>query len=376
MKLLFVAGGSGGVVFAITPLAVAARVAGHEVYVAGPQNVASTVTSAGLPFVAVTDRTMPDFLADRQGNKVEVPQDLHERFIFNGRIMGRFAAACVPGLLELVERWRPDVVVGGALSFAAPVIAGHLGVPFVRHAIDMGEPRTIDLAAAAELGVELAQLGLHDMPRPDLFIDICPPTMRRADAPAAQLMRYVPFVTQRQVEPWMYTRGDKPRVLVTAGSRVTKEFDFDILVSLGNGVAELDVELLIAAPEAISEELRPLLPDNVRVGWMPLDVVGRTCDLFVHHAGGNTMLAGMAYGVPQVLIPYLPYVVDYTSRLAQFGAAKMLTPEEDSTENIVAACREVLGDPSYAGRARELSEEMAAQPKPSEVVEILEKLAG
>ncbi|MCF2435637.1 hypothetical protein LV779_18260 [Streptomyces thinghirensis] len=66
-------------------------------------------------------------------------------------------------------------------------------------------------------------------------------------------------------------------------------------------MAALDVELLVAAPEAVAAELGPL-PDNVRAGWIRLDVVARTCDLTVSHAGGNTVLSSMAAGVPQVLI--------------------------------------------------------------------------
>jgi UDP:flavonoid glycosyltransferase YjiC (YdhE family) len=375
MRVLFVAGGSGGVIFAVTPLALAARNAGHDVLVATPENTVPTVTSTGLPALAVTDKTMMDFMfTDRLGTALTLPLDPHERLVFNGRGFGRFAASSLSVLTELAEDWRADVVVGGALSFAAPLIASKLGVPHVKHAIDMGEPRVIDLAAAAELGPELEALGLEDMPGSDLFVDICPPSLRRSTADC-QSMRYIPVSSPRQVQPWMYRRGARPRVLVTAGSRVTKDYDFDVLKGLVDKVSKLDVELLVAAPDDIADDLRPL-PDNVFAGWIPLDVVIRTMDLLVHHAGGNTMLTAMANGVPQVLIPYLPNVADYANRLSTFGAARTIEPGQDNAEAIVEAATEILGDPSYRERAQEIAEENASLPTPAEVVGVVEKLVA
>ncbi|WP_243788679.1 nucleotide disphospho-sugar-binding domain-containing protein [Saccharopolyspora gloriosae] len=376
MRVLFVAGGSGGVIFAVTPLALAVRNAGHEVLVATPENTVPTVTSTGLPAVAATDKTMMDFMfADRLGTPLTLPKDPHERLIFNGRGFGRFAAHSLPALTQLTEDWRPDVVVGGALSYSAPLIAAKLGVPHVKHAIDMGEPRVLDLAAAAELGPELAELGLDDLPRPDLFVDVCPPSLRRADAADCQPMRYIPVSSQRRIEPWMYRRGTRPRLLVTAGSRVTKEYDFEVLDGLVRKVSKLDVELLVAAPDDIATDLGSL-PENVHAGWIPLDVVVRTTDLLVHHAGGNTMLTAMANGVPQVLIPYLPNVVDYADRLSSFGAAKTIQPGADSAEAIVEAATEVVNDLTYRDRAQEVAAENAAMPTPAEVTGVLEELAA
>ncbi|WP_434600551.1 glycosyltransferase [Streptomyces sp. A5-4] len=232
----------------------------------------------------------------------------------------------------------------------------------------------MDLAAAAELGFSLKRLGLYDMPRFDLFVDTCPPSLRVWDAPAAQPMRYVPCTTPKKLAPWMYTKGSRPRVMVTAGSRITPDYYYDVLAALVEKVQHLDVELLVGAPDDMAAKLGPL-PDNVRAGWLPLDVVAPTCDVVVNHAGGNTVLGSMAHGVPQVLIPYLPYVVDYSTRLTEYGASKMIRPGDDTAENITAAVREVLDTPSYREQAGNLRDEMALMPTPAAVVAALEKQA-
>ncbi|GAB3949009.1 glycosyltransferase [Streptomyces sparsus] len=361
-------------IFSLIPLAQAARNAGHEVFLAGPEDVMQTVTNAGLPGVPVTSTSMMDTLLDDDGNRRVIPEDLHERFLFNGRCFGRFAEKCLKGLIPLVERWRPDLVVGGVFAFAAPLVAACAGVPYVKHAVDMGEPRTIDLAAAAELGYSLERLGLYDMPRSDLFVDTCPPSLRLWDAPAAQPMRYIPYTTPKKLEPWMYVKGERPRVMVTAGSRITPEYYFDVLAALVKNVQDLDVELLVGAPDDMAARLGPL-PDNIRAGWLPLDVLAPTCDVVVNHGGGNTVLGSMAHGVPQVIIPYLPYVVGYSTRLADYGAAKIIAPGEDTAETITDAVREILGTPSFQERAESLRAEMAGMPTPAEVVRVLEQQA-
>ncbi|MFD2621827.1 glycosyltransferase [Streptomyces chumphonensis] len=362
-------------IFGIVPLAQEMRNAGHEVLMAAPENCMPTIMNAALPAVPVSSKAMQEALVDRRGVRVPIPEDLHERYIFNGRTFGRYAASCLEGLLALVDRWPPDVVVGGALAFAAPLVAAYAGVPYVKQAIDMGEPRTIDLAAAAELAPEMEQLGLYDMPRPDLFIDICPPSLRPWDAPVAQLMRYVPYSTQRPVQSWTYRRSDRPRVLVSAGSRVTPDSDFGILRGLVDKVSQLDVEVLVAAPEDVAQRLQPL-PPHVRAGWIPLPQAAPKCDLVVHHAGGNTTMGYASYGVPQILVPYLPYCVDYSERLSRYGAATMILPEEDSAENIVQACARVLTDPAYRERAADLAAEISGLPNMFEVVGTVESLVA
>lgn len=46
------------------------------------------------------------------------------------------------------------------------------------------------------------------------------------------------------------------------------------------------------------------LPPNVRaVGWAPLAEALATCAGVVHHGGAGTLLAALAAGVPQIVVP-------------------------------------------------------------------------
>ncbi|MEU1013222.1 glycosyltransferase [Streptomyces sp. NPDC005890] len=378
LRMLFVAAGSPATVFALAPLATAARNAGHDVVVAATEDMVPVVVEAGLPGVPATRRSMRAYMFEtRDGTPLALPADTATRLRFGGHGFGRLAAGSLPALRALSRDWRPDIVVGGTLSFAAALLAVELGVPYVRHAWDMGEPVEMDHGAAEELAPELARLGLPRLPDPQLWIHICPPSVLAPDAPAGAVMRFVPTGRQRRLEPWMYTATDRPRICVTAGSRVSGEQDVDHLERLVAEVARTDAraEVVIAAPDDVAAALTARRPE-VRAGWLPLATVLRTCRALVHAGGGQTALTAMQAGVPQLVVPNMPKLVPHSQRLSAYGAAVTLLPGQDTPEAIAAACHRLVTAPSYTERSRELAAEMAALPGPAEVLASVEELAA
>ncbi|MEV4827308.1 glycosyltransferase [Micromonospora sp. NPDC049257] len=373
MRFLFVTGGSPATVFPLTPLATAARNAGHEVIVASTEETLPAIVGAGLPGLCVSPVPIRHHITtDRSGAAITEPTDPEAHMIYIGHAFGRLAAACIDPLLDFAAQWRPDVVVGGMLTFAAPLLASRLGVPYVRHSWDTGEPPVVDSAAERELRPELERLGLARLPVADLWIDICPPSLRPADAGPAQPMRFAPTNMQRPLEPWMYVRGEQRRIVVTAGTKVARGNFFDYLVDLVGKVKTVGAEVVVATPAAVSDELSQRL--GVRAGWLPLDVVARNCDVLVHHGGGGTALTGMACAVPQLLIPNMPKLLAPSRRLADSGAAVMLLPGEDTAEAIAAGVDQLLHQPIHRERAAVLSQEIMTMPSAADVVDVVEKL--
>ncbi|AJT68457.3 hypothetical protein T261_6855 [Streptomyces lydicus] len=380
MRVLFVTGGGQATVFSLAPLATALRGAGHEIFMAANSDLMSATEAAAIPAVSTTDLPIRHFISqDRQGRPVPPPLDagVAEQGVFTGRWFGRMAAASLGVLKEFTAAWRPDVVVGGTMTYAAPLLARHLGVPWVRLAWDAIDATHVHPGADEELQPELSELGLAHLPEPDLFIDVCPPSLRPAAARPASPMRYVPANRQRQLEPWMYTRGDRRRICLTAGSQVTRDGHHKLFEFLTRTVAELaplDAEVLIAAPDGLAADLREACGD-VRAGWFPLDVVAPTCDLLVHHGGGVTSLTGMYSGTPQVIVPGAEMLADAAERLAGYGAAVTLKTGEDAPDAVGAACREAVSDVSYVTRAQALRDEITAMPSPNQMVGALADLA-
>jgi glycosyltransferase len=347
MKFLFTAGGGQATVFAAAPLATAARNAGHEILLAADESLLETAEAIGLPAVATPHP--------------------------------RMTSARLDAMLDLAEDWPPDLVVGG-LSYVPGLVAARHKVPYVRQAWDVP---TADMKHRAEDEVrpELKRLGLAELPDPDLYIDVCPPSLRPSGAASAQPMRWIPRNRQCRLEPWMYTRPkDRPRVLITSGTRTLMlGIPGSSMRLLLGQLARAGAEVVIAAPARAAGELGGELGD-VRIGWIPLDVVASTCDLAVHHGGATTAMTVMNAGVAHLIIPDNGYGKSVAQAVSGFGAAVMIEPQEEAPgqdvgEVIAAGCREILSAPRYAQRARALAAEIAALPAPCEVVRMLETLA-
>jgi glycosyltransferase len=357
MKLLFTVGGSQAAVFGVAPLAAAARNAGHEIMVAADEPLMAAAESVGLPAICISPERM------RYGQDAMT------------------ATVRLDALVELTEAWTPDAVVGG-LSHVPRVLAARQKVPYVRHIWHIAPMAHRDRKAEQELQPELERFGLTTLPAPDLFINLCPPSLRPPDAPAALSMRWFPRVRQSRLEPWMYTRpAGRPRVLITAGTRnLMLETPTSSLRKLVDELAGAGAEVLIAALPEAAERFGPELGD-VRIGWIPLDVVAPTCDLAVHHGGATTAMTLINAGVPQLIIPDNGYGKAVAEGIRDFGAALMVDrnrpePDSDPDEVVAAGCRTILSDPGYAERTRALAAEAAQLPTPADVLRQLETVVA
>ncbi|MEV0529993.1 nucleotide disphospho-sugar-binding domain-containing protein [Streptomyces sp. NPDC050439] len=385
MKFLFIAGGSSATVFTVAPLATALRNAGHEILVAANEPLPDTAASLGLPSVSMVPQPVFHFMRfDRDGNPIDPPKDPRENMLHTGRSFGRMAAAGLGTLREIARDWRPDVIVGGSMTYAAGLLAAHLGIPYVRQAWDVVPTDGADPGAEEELRPELDELGLAGLPDPTLAIDICPPSLRpclpASTSHEGQLMHWIPGNGQRRLERWMYTRPDnRRRVVITTGTRALAFHSADALRRLVEQLTGTGAEVLIAAPEQVAEKFGSVLKDDVHIGWLPLDVVVPTCDLLVHHGGGVTAMTAMNAGVPQLIAPEASYMEIVARALADFGAGIALPtqqPDKDQTDAIFSGCQEILSDSRFGQRARDLSAEMATLPSPAEVALTMEKLTA
>lgn len=377
MKILFAAHASHATAFALAPLAHAAKSQGHQVVMAGSTQTVEAITAAGLPAFACTEQPLSEFiLLERDGTPVTSSEGTEEMMFNAGRFFGRYAAATLTSLRGMAEYFRPDLVVGGSLSFAAPLLAAELSVPYVRQTWDMYEIAPYFAGAEHELAPELAAAGLSGLPAPALTLDVTVPSLAtRHDESPHEPLRFVAANTQTAFEPWMVQRTKRPRICLTMGSRVqtvdTYDTSFQKLRRLIIALADLDAEILVAAPSKVAAEVRHLIPVG-HAGFIPLDVVAQSCDMVVHHAGGVSTLTALDAGTPQVMLPDAEIWQRTTDQIEALGAGVSVPPGEDVIERAADACRTVLADTSYQAAANKLRDEIRAMPHPFEQVAVLE----
>ncbi|ALL79490.1 hypothetical protein AD006_30065 (plasmid) [Pseudonocardia sp. EC080610-09] len=377
MRILAFAGVSASTVFSLASLLHAARHKGHEVLLAAGPDAAPWACKVGLPVTIVTPMTWQEAAyQQRDGSPWNPPEDSSGHREHVGFMFGRFAAATLAGLADLVQAWRPDVTVGGPLAFSAALVAAELGVPYVRQAWDAGDPaREEEVGGDQVLAPELGRLGLNEVPDPDLRVEIAPPSLLSPDLPPGTPMRWAPTNVQCPLDPWMYRRAsNRPRVLVTAGSMASPEHRGEILRRMINAVVDMDAEVIVATRESMAEVLHDERR-GVFAGWVPLDIVAPTCDVIVKPVGNVSLMTALRAGVPQVTLAEQYVLIGTTRSVADRGAGIMLPPGEDTPNHVVDACRKVLANPSFQTRAGELAAEMASLPPPSSVVADIERLA-
>lgn len=375
MRVLFVTNPAEGHFYPMVPLAWALRSAGADVLVTAPEAFAGEVIGAGLPVRAncgpldMIETMRPD---NGDGPPRQAPsQDEVRRNTAKG--FAKLAALALPGTLDVVASWRPDVIVAESAALAAPVAAEKFGVPYLEHR--WGLAVAPELSAIA--GEELAAMSGHgDRAIPVGVLDVCPPSFQRQDAPQGHRFRYVPYNGPAQLSDWVLRPRTKPRVCLTLGTVLPRYGQVTSLLEQSlEALSTMDVEVVVAMREDDRGRLeRPdRLPDQLRTAeWLPLGVVLPVCDAVVHHGGSGTTLTTLVHGLPQVALPHFADQFANAERVGQVGVGIALLPSATNEESLAAAISAVLEDGRYAAAARQVAAEIAEQPTPAEAVRVVE----
>ena len=138
----------------------------------------------------------------------------------------------------------------------------------------------------------------------------------------------------------------------------------------------VDVDVLVAVgpgdPTALGE-----LPDRVRVAnFVPQAEVLKHASLVVHHGGSGTVLATLAAGLPQLILPQGADQFANAETLSALGPAKALVGDAVRIDAIETAARERTADPAAQEIARAIAAEIAEMPPPEQVLAELVSWAG
>ncbi|MEU8117663.1 nucleotide disphospho-sugar-binding domain-containing protein [Spirillospora sp. NPDC049024] len=116
--------------------------------------------------------------------------------------------------------------------------------------------------------------------------------------------------------------------------------------------------------------------DAVVLPWVPHAEVLPHAAAVVTHAGHGTVAAALAHGVPIVALPNPAADQPVLARrTAESGAGIALDGEAAGSEEIAAAVRTVIEDPSYRAAATALAERVQAAPGLAHAADRLEHLA-
>jgi UDP:flavonoid glycosyltransferase YjiC (YdhE family) len=368
----------------MVPFAKACLDAGHEVKVAAPSSFAAAVAATGLDHAPFAD-VAPDVLGPIFARLPHVSHEEANRTVM-ADIFGRLdAQAALPGVTEIVTRWRPDVVVREFCEFASLVAARQAGVPQVEVAIGLasGLARALEVVAAP-----LAELdAIAGVPEGTAYEALasspvlsCVPTEVDGDGAGARVMRFrdASFTAEQGPPPPWGDQGH-PLVYVTFGSVAAGLPPFaGVYRSALEALADQPIRVLMTTGAGVEPASLAPVPANAHVEqWWPQNSVMPHAAVVVGHGGFGTTMTALAGGVPQVVIPL--FASDQFingERVAAIGAGVCLGGGPGAIPVLAAAVGDVLGNPAYAQSARGVAGAMAELPDVASAVPFLEDLAG
>jgi UDP:flavonoid glycosyltransferase YjiC (YdhE family) len=350
----------------LLPYAKALVAKGHDVLVAGPQDLSGALQAAGLnhaPFGHPGDEGLAPFYARLR----LVPAERQAAVFVKEIFAGANAQAAYPGVLETIRAWQPQLIVRDSVEFGVLVAAEVARVPHVRVAVHHRAMEEQICSLAAEPIDSLRQaVGLTPdqgatLRAEDVFTSFPESFEGRADAevlrPAYRVgpVKAVPPATSSAWEP---SADGLPLVYITFGTVATALPEARQLYQTAMAaVSDLPVRALLTTGRGFDLGILGTVPANVRVeAWVPQAEVFPHTAVMVCHGGSGTVLGGLAACIPQVVVPIGADQPLNAESIAAIGAGLALNKPDAPT--LRTAIERILGDSAFRDAARLVSREM------------------
>ena len=385
MRIAFAANPALGHLLPLIPLALAARAAGHEVRVVGGASLARPLADTGLVHVVAGPPDLPSVFA-------RIPQ----RDGLTGRRLaavtwgrafaGIIAEEMASGLLALAGSWLPDLVVHEDSEQGSWIAAERLEVPHI--ALQATAWRGSSYRLSAEPLNALR--GRYGLPAdPDLaswhrygFFTTRPPVLHNPDDPmpagTSPIRPSAPDEAGGEPPGWpdrVGERGDRPRIVVTMGTLMAGRVE--TMSQILDGLETLDVDIVATVGHDLDPATLGKRRPTTRVArYVPMRPLLDGASLLVFHGGSGTMLAGLAAGVPLVILPIAADQPENAERCRAAGVARVLPPDDRGAGAVGDAAAAMLGDAAFRAAAAVARDQIAAMPAPADVLPALEALAA
>jgi UDP:flavonoid glycosyltransferase YjiC (YdhE family) len=387
MRILFTSHPMSGHYHPLQPVASAALAVGHEVAFATGTNCEQSIQRSGFGYfpagVNPEDPAVAEVLA--QGADLNGLEQM--LFALTQLFTGVLADRMAPDLERILKEYRPDVVVSEVTEFVGPMLAEKLGLPAVSLQFGVVHPREALLPILGPrierlrtlLGLDPAQL-TASLDRA-LVLVFATPSYQLPGVPLGDnTFLFRPRVFDRsgdeQLPAWFDTLSERPIVYGTLGTVPTFNERPGALRTVIDALADCDVHGIVTTGRNQDPAGFGALPSNVRVErYIPQSLLLDRCNAVVGHGGYGTTMGALCFGVPLVITPFGADQPIHAMRCAELGLAEAVMPENFSREALAAALQRVLGNPSYAERARAFRREIEAMPPMEEAIAKLEAFA-
>ncbi|MEY2833156.1 MAG: hypothetical protein RLZZ574_2415 [Cyanobacteriota bacterium] len=164
----------------------------------------------------------------------------------------------------------------------------------------------------------------------------------------------------------------KPLIYASMGT-LQNRFSF-VFRTIAEACADLDAQLVISLGGGLEPKSLPNLPGNpIIVKYAPQLELLQKARLNITHAGLNTTLESLSYGVPMVAIPVTDDQPGVAARIAWTGTGELVTLSQLRVPKLREAIKRVLTEESYKQNAVRLQAVMRQTRGVNRAVDIIEQ---
>jgi UDP:flavonoid glycosyltransferase YjiC (YdhE family) len=378
MRILFTFIGGRGHFDPLIPIARAAEAAGHTVAVAGSGNLTGEIIAAGFTAFATSETRVAmahsAAVAEPRAPLEPLDRAQDERDFadtFGGRGARRHAAA----LPEILERWKPDVVVRDEADFGSAIAAELAGVPCAT---------VLVLAAGSLLRKELLTGPLNKLrsdhrlpPDPNLtmldgglVLSPFPSSFRDPTFPLpSTAFRYRPGQPREAG-----THAQPPTVYFTLGT-VFNTGSGDLFARVIAGLQDVRANVIVTVGKRVDPAEFGDQPPHVRIErFIPQHEILPWTDIVITHGGSGSVMGALGHGVPVVILPIGADQPHNAGRCADLGVGLELTARTVTANEVAAAVSEMLSDDSYRLAADRVRSEINGMPAVEDTVALIERM--
>lgn len=383
MRILFSGWPAYGHLLPMVPLARAAVDGGHDVLVVSGADVRDLVERHGLP-VGVAGPTLAQaYAAAAEANRAAGlaaefgRMDPEQQALAAARhFFGSAALRRVPELLELIGRWRPDLIVHDTLELAGPTVAEVAGIPHATHSYG---PLVLETRLfAASFTPVFTEAGLPD-PMPGVFaspyLEVCPPGLQPDGAD--------PWTDVVPIRPWA---GDLPAgeslpaefaglphastVYLTLGTVTNQQPE--VFAAVLDGCARLPVNVVVTTgPGVDPETVAGGRPAVLARPYLPQALVLPHCSAVVSHCGAGSMFGALVHALPQLCLPQGTDQPSNAAAVAKAGVGLVLGPGEVDAGTVARALDQLLEDSAFRAATARIRSEIEEMPAPASALRTL-----
>ncbi|MEM1169005.1 MAG: glycosyltransferase [Cyanobacteria bacterium P01_H01_bin.35] len=171
--------------------------------------------------------------------------------------------------------------------------------------------------------------------------------------------------------PWEKLTG-QPLIYASMGTAVNQLAH--IFKQIATACEGLDVQLVISLGGGLMPEELPELPGNpIVVSYAPQLELLQKATLIITHAGMNTTLESLSYGVPMIAIPITYDHPGIAARIVWTGAGEMIPLKRLNVSNLRKKITKILTEDSYKQNAIRLQEAIKISGRSIRAADIIEQ---